>query len=368
MTYRRTLCLSALALLAAGPAAADWRCDCTTIKGSCNAQVTVQKNSIDVSSDSKQCSRVDYFIDGLPFVAVVTDGKLRQDWISRSAQPKVLIQSCQVCLDKAQETSATAPPAAANAAGGGASEGAEASSGTLQPLIRVEPEYPARAHGQSGFVELAFDVDEHGMVENARVTRAQPKGVFDAAALAALKRWRYPAQSGRQPVSLTTRIDFRPANAAPPQAAASTAGPPGPRNECIHQDTAYDFGDMVEVGLINACGQPLIVYACAQGTGTYLNHWVCTDSEQQQQVLVSQTDKRIGSKTRIDSPSGPADYRYTDNFFLTRAPNTQYWWLACGVSDSDCRNSARGWARSVDKQPASLDPQGRSSLTVARSL
>lgn len=363
MMYRKTLCIPALALLAGGPASADWRCDCTTITGSCNAQVTIQQNAVDVTSDTKQCSRVDYFIDGLPFVAVVTGGNLQQDWISRSQQPKVLIQSCQVCLDKAEGADASAQPAAAKSTD-------ENTSGPLQPLIRVEPEYPprARARGESGFVELAFDVDEHGVVANARVTRAQPKGVFDTAALAALRRWRYPAQAGRKPVSLTTRIDFSPPKAAARPATASTTAAPGPRNECIHEDTAYDFGDMVEVGLINACGQPLMVYACAQGTGTYLHRWVCTDSEHQRQVLVSQTDKRIGSTTRADTPGGPGEYRYADNFFLTRAPNSQYWWLACTPSDTDCRNSARGWTSSMDKQPASIDPQGRSSLTVARSL
>lgn len=368
MMYRIAPWIPALALLAAAPASADWRCDCTTITGSCNAKVTVQKNWVDVTSNTKQCSRVDYFIDGMPFVAVVTDGKLRQNWISRSQQAKVLIQSCQVCRDSAEQNGSSATATAAPAPG-------KSSSGKLQPLIRVEPNYPAKARerGQQGFVELAFDVDEQGIVNNARVTRSRPKGVFDTAALAALRRWRYPAQTGRKPVSLTTRIDFSLPSAAQRAAqaraaAASAAAPTGPRNECIHQDTAYNFGDMVEVGLINACGQPLVVYACAQGTGTYLNRWVCTDSEQQRQVLVSPTDKRTGTTTYVDTPNAAGNYRYADNFFLTRAPNTQYWWLACAPTDTDCRNDARAWTRSVDKQPASMDPQGRSSLNVARSL
>ena len=89
------------AMVFAGQAQAEWRCDCTSIVNSCAATATVQDSFIEVTSNTEQCSRVDYFVDGTPLVALVVDGVERQDWISQSATPSIIIQSCQVCLDNA---------------------------------------------------------------------------------------------------------------------------------------------------------------------------------------------------------------------------------------------------------------------------
>ena len=80
---------------------AQWRCDCTTIVDRCTAQVAARQNWIDVTTDSKQCARVDYFVDGLPFVTTVVEGQHRLDWMTPRANPNILIQSCQVCADNA---------------------------------------------------------------------------------------------------------------------------------------------------------------------------------------------------------------------------------------------------------------------------
>ena len=61
-------------VLLSAQADAEWRCDCTTIIDSCSAQVTVQDTFVEVSAPAAQCARVDYFIDGLPFVTVAVDG------------------------------------------------------------------------------------------------------------------------------------------------------------------------------------------------------------------------------------------------------------------------------------------------------
>src|SRR5688572_21954217 len=82
-------------------AQAEWRCDCTTILDTCSATVTVQNDSVAIQSDHAQCARVDYLIDGLPFVALVVDGHGELSWLNRSDNPRVLMQSCQVCLDNA---------------------------------------------------------------------------------------------------------------------------------------------------------------------------------------------------------------------------------------------------------------------------
>ncbi len=61
------------------------------------------------------------------------------------------------------------------------------------PLVRVDPEYPARARqqGLEGWVDLEFTISPVGTVQDARVIRSQPTYVFDRAALKAVRRWRY---------------------------------------------------------------------------------------------------------------------------------------------------------------------------------
>jgi bla regulator protein BlaR1 len=57
----------------------------------------------------------------------------------------------------------------------------------------VSPVYPhsARTSRVEGTVELQYSIGADGSVRNARVLHAQPEGVFDAAALAALNQWRF---------------------------------------------------------------------------------------------------------------------------------------------------------------------------------
>ena len=57
----------------------------------------------------------------------------------------------------------------------------------------VAPEYPARAleRGTQGWVDIEFTVNRDGTTRNGVVTAAEPRGVFDRAALQAVSRWRY---------------------------------------------------------------------------------------------------------------------------------------------------------------------------------
>lgn len=61
------------------------------------------------------------------------------------------------------------------------------------PLVRVEPEYPARAMSRriEGWVDVLFTIGKAGNVEDPKVVRANPPGVFEQAALRAIRRWRY---------------------------------------------------------------------------------------------------------------------------------------------------------------------------------
>jgi protein TonB len=57
----------------------------------------------------------------------------------------------------------------------------------------VSPVYPhsARTSRVEGNVELQYSIGADGSVRDVRVLHAQPEGVFDAAALAALNQWRF---------------------------------------------------------------------------------------------------------------------------------------------------------------------------------
>jgi protein TonB len=66
-------------------------------------------------------------------------------------------------------------------------------SGQASPIFRVSPNYPmtAQRDGIEGWVKLSFSIDKTGRVFDAKVMNAEPKRLFDRAALKALKRWKY---------------------------------------------------------------------------------------------------------------------------------------------------------------------------------
>lgn len=72
--------------------------------------------------------------------------------------------------------------------------------GRVTPTRQVPPAYPSRAQrrGLEGFVELEFVIQRDGRVApgSIRVVSANPRNVFDKAALAAVKQWRFDT-SGR---------------------------------------------------------------------------------------------------------------------------------------------------------------------------
>jgi protein TonB len=86
----------------------------------------------------------------------------------------------------------------------------------LVALVRPEPEYPAtaQARGVGGWVRLEFTVTKVGGVRDVRVVASQPERLFDHAALAAVRRWRYnPRVSHGQAVDtpgVEVLLHFRP--------------------------------------------------------------------------------------------------------------------------------------------------------------
>jgi protein TonB len=83
------------------------------------------------------------------------------------------------------------------------------------PLVRINPDYPPRAlsRGLEGWVQVQFTITATGTVKDAIVVNAEPKNIFDDAALKAIARWRYnpKVESGVavERVGVQVKIDFR---------------------------------------------------------------------------------------------------------------------------------------------------------------
>jgi protein TonB len=83
---------------------------------------------------------------------------------------------------------------------------------TLKALRMQEPEYPPRALEQliSGWVEMEFTVARDGSVQDIVVTNSEPRRTFDAAAIAALRRYRYqPVVRNGEVVAQRARLRMR---------------------------------------------------------------------------------------------------------------------------------------------------------------
>lgn len=71
------------------------------------------------------------------------------------------------------------------------------------PLVRVPPDYPARAvnRGIEGWVLVEFTITGTGSVKDAKVVDSKPGTIFNDAAIKAISRWRYnPKVENGQPV------------------------------------------------------------------------------------------------------------------------------------------------------------------------
>lgn len=70
------------------------------------------------------------------------------------------------------------------------------------------PVYPPKLLQQriEGYVEVEFDVTAEGATARARVIAAMPRGAFEAASVAAIRRWRFDPGSARRE---TRRFEYR---------------------------------------------------------------------------------------------------------------------------------------------------------------
>ena len=77
----------------------------------------------------------------------------------------------------------------------------------LQLLAGADPAYPAaaRSAGIEGQVSVSYDVTPAGRVMNVVVVAAEPSGVFEEAALAAVRSWRFRPATERGVPSVVPR-------------------------------------------------------------------------------------------------------------------------------------------------------------------
>jgi TonB family protein len=109
----------------------------------------------------------------------------------------------------AAAATATPPASAPSASTDG---NAVVSANSLRPVRRVAPDYPQQALQNlvSGWVELEFTVAKDGSVRDVTVLDSEPGRTFDAAAVAALRRYRYePVLLDGVPVEQRARLRMR---------------------------------------------------------------------------------------------------------------------------------------------------------------
>jgi protein TonB len=118
----------------------------------------------------------------------------------------------QARAEQTSQSAGTSAPAAATS-----SRTATALQSSLKRKRYVAPEYPTEALSKElgGVVQIEFTIDRNGETRNIHVVSAEPAGMFDRAAIAAVKRWRYEplivdGAAAEVPVRLNIRF-------APPQ-------------------------------------------------------------------------------------------------------------------------------------------------------
>ncbi len=347
--------------LACFPVRADWRCDCSQTIANCNATVQLEGNGITVRSDRNECSRVDYIVEGQPFVTVAVDGEGKEAWLPQTSAPEIVVRSCNVCRDNLQ--AGAAEPSAAE------EESAQPKSADAGgPVVRYDPVYPQNARQRSieGYVNVDVSINANGTVRSATVVEANPPRVFDQAAVATVRRWRYaPLDADAATRKRRETVTFR----LPKEygVGRSFENRPGFANfnQCIR--VAHDGGALMsgEVLLENTCDEALIVHVCSEGGQGRLT---CGPWGDNTALLIRSGDPRAGSHVSVFGGTGKQLFTYSERVSVPRSGNTRYWWMACDSRDDDCNDAGQRWRSLYDGRPTSVNPGETDFVKVAQSL
>ena len=106
--------------------------------------------------------------------------------------PDLLAPALSAPTKAVQKSVVLAPVGPASKSGNGDANSKGTNSGVVA-LVRVKPAYPARAASRhlEGWVKIQFTVSAAGTVTNPSVVSASPPGIFDEAALDAIRRWKF---------------------------------------------------------------------------------------------------------------------------------------------------------------------------------
>lgn len=61
---------------------------------------------------------------------------------------------------------------------------------TVSSVVKIDPIYPANAN-QAGYVRARFSVGQNGRPQNIKIFESEPAGLYDSAAINAIKQWHY---------------------------------------------------------------------------------------------------------------------------------------------------------------------------------
>ena len=164
----------------------------------------------DAGVDHDAIDRLTRDLQGAQLVARMKEAPAKPTPAPAPETPSATPSAAEAAPLSSTETAAPPKPLAAAAAETRADDAVSADA--LERLRYTAPEYPAgaRAAGTSGWVNLAFDVEPDGSVTHVVVLGAEPKNVFDAAAVSAVRRWRYrPAERDGHPIEQRAKLRIR---------------------------------------------------------------------------------------------------------------------------------------------------------------
>ena len=84
------------------------------------------------------------------------------------------------------------------------------SNAVLVMMAPPRPKYPRGAAGISGWVRVECVISPKGRIESVRVVESQPAGVFDQAAIDAMKAARFNRSRSPEPRLMVQRLIFSP--------------------------------------------------------------------------------------------------------------------------------------------------------------